>query len=200
MARRRQRIPPIEPGKLPCRFTVFFDGCCEPKNPGGTAGYGAVIFDRQVPFLDAKRDPYGGRVHEISGMIPAAPTTSNNIAEYLAIENVIDWFIERGHQQESIHVWGDSRLVICQLWGWPEIGKRWMVHGVDCVGASCKQCHGKKGLYADAAVRAREKLKTLPRMLGFWFSRDLNGIADELSKAPLKAAGVEFRIQPEEAA
>lgn len=24
---------------------AFFDGCCEPANPGGTAGYGAVIYD-----------------------------------------------------------------------------------------------------------------------------------------------------------
>jgi ribonuclease HI len=25
-------------------YTVFFDGCCEPCNPGGSAGYGAIIY------------------------------------------------------------------------------------------------------------------------------------------------------------
>ena len=30
-----------------------------------------------------------------------------------------------------------------------------------------------------------------------WIPRDKNDIADELSKAELKKAGVEFRIQPE---
>jgi len=26
------------------KISCFFDGCCEPVNPGGTASYGAVIF------------------------------------------------------------------------------------------------------------------------------------------------------------
>lgn len=189
-----QQMRATEPGELPCRFTAFFDGCCEPKNPGGTAGFGAVIFDANRSDRHCR---YGERVHDISGMIPASPTTSNNIAEYLAINAVMDWMIANNHQDETIHVWGDSRLVICQLWGWPIIGSRWKIHGVDCLGPNCKQCHGKRGFYVDAALQAREKLKRLPRMLGFWISRDQNDIADELSKAELKKAGVEFKIQPE---
>jgi ribonuclease HI len=180
----------------------------EPTNPGGTAGYGAVIFDHEkspfvlkaahvmdchvAPFPEEKK--LGARVHEISGMIPPAPTTSNNVAEYLAINAVMDWLIANGHQSESAFVWGDSRLVICQLWGWPVIGKgKWKIHGVDTRDE-------KPGLYSRYAVAAREKLKLLPQLSGFWIPRDKNFIADELSKAELKRAGVEFRIQPEEEA
>lgn len=201
---KRRRVRPIsqqlrntKPGELPCRFTVFFDGCCEPRNPGGTAGYGAVIFDANRSERHCR---YGERVHDISDMIPAHPTTSNNIAEYLAINAVMDWMLDNNHHNETIHAWGDSRLVICQLWGWPVIGERWKIHGVDCpaaYGAACKTCHGKKGFYVDAALQARSKLERLPRMYGMWIPREENDIADELSKAELKRAGVEFRIQPE---
>lgn len=47
-------------------------------------------------------------------------------------------------------------------------------------------------------MAAREKLRELRHARGYWIPRELNGIADELSKAELKKAGVEFRIQPEE--
>lgn len=176
----------IAPGELPVRFTAFFDGCCEPRNPGGTAGFGCVIFDRYIEMTGSK---LGKRVYEHSGMIPASPTTSNNVAEYLAINRIMDWLIENNHQKDSCHAWGDSRLVICQLWGWPVIGHRWKIHGVDC--------GGKRGFYADSALDARRKLKLLPRLVGFWIPREQNNIADELSKAEVKRAGVEFRIQPE---
>ena len=56
----------------------------------------------------------------------------------------------------------------------------------------------RKGFHLHVAKKARETLKRFrkqPRLI--WIPRDLNDIADELSKAELKKAGVEFRIQPE---
>lgn len=179
---------------LPTRFTAFFDGCCEPINPGGTAGYGAVIFDRELHTQYRQRlAPYGGRAFEVSGMIAAEPTTSNNVAEYLAVNAIFDWLLSNGFHNQTAQIFGDSRLVICQLWGWPVIGaSKWKIHGVDV------EKQKTPGRYAPHAVEAREKVSRLPRCLGSWIPRDQNALADELSKAELKRAGVEFRIQPED--
>lgn len=182
----------IRPGALPARFTVFFDGCCEPKNPGGTAGYGVAVFESMHLQATAPRQP----IYTHSGYIEASPTTSNNVAEYLAVRHVLNWFVEQGHKDEGIHLYGDSMLVVCQLWGDPrkEGRPKWKIHGVDI------KREQKPGRYAEHAVAARELLKSFPRCLGFWIPREENSIADELSKAELRRLGVEFRIQPEEAA
>lgn len=147
-------------------YVAFFDGCCEPRNPGGTAGYGAVIF---------KDDE---RVWEFSGMIQAAPTTSNNVAEYLAFNAILDWFIEHGLTGAPILVKGDSNLVIQQCFG------AWKI---------------KKGFYVEHALAARSKIKKFRALRGTWIGREFNSLADELSKAELHRAGVRFEIQPEPA-
>lgn len=181
MAKRR-----IKPGDLPAAFTVFFDGCCEPVNPGGTAGYGYVIFEGPVSA--------GERIDEHSGMVEASPTTSNNVAEYLAVRQALEWLDAHGHRDKSIHFFGDSLLVICQLWGDPRTRerKKWNIHGIDV------KKDRPPGRYAEHAVAARALLGTFTRCNGLWIPREENSIADELSKAQLKRAGVEFRIQPEE--
>lgn len=186
--KKQARSKIVMPGSVPARYIAFFDGCCEPYNPGGTAGYGAVIFDRHQ--LGAGDNPeFGTRVFEKSGFIPPEPTTSNNIAEYLAVNMILDWLLEHGADQTAT-LFGDSRLVICQLWGWPLGSKRWAIHGVDS--------DKPKGFYADTAVLARDKVAKLPKAKGFWIPRHLNSIADDLSKAHLRDQGVQFRIQPED--
>jgi ribonuclease HI len=174
MAKRSKKTPrqQIKPFRLPCRFTVFFDGCCEPKNPGGTAGYGCIIYDGRI------------RVYEYSGIVPAAPDTSNNVAEYLAFNTALDWFIGGGRCGDSIQMFGDSKLVIEQMFG------TWKIHGVDTRDRP-------KGRYADTAARGRELLKKFNNISGFWIPREENSEADDASKGQLRKAGVEFRIQPE---
>lgn len=153
------------PGDLPARFICYFDGCCEPVNPGGTAGLGAVIFEN------------GERVWEHSSMIPPSPTTSNNVAEYRAFIAILDHLAKEGMQHERIIIYGDSRLVFEQCFG------RWRIKG---------------GHYVPFAREAKAKLEAFTRISGFWIPRDENSIADELSKAEVLRAGVEFRIQPEQ--
>lgn len=157
---------------------AFFDGCCEPSNPGGTAGYGAVMFDGHA------------RVWEYSDFIPPAPTTSNNVAEYLAVTAILERLIEMGTETRAT-LFGDSRLVICQLWGWPAGAKKWVINGID-------RPDQPKGHYADAALKARALLARLPNVRGYWIPREKNDLADDLSKAHLRRMGVEFRIQPED--
>lgn len=182
MGRRAKRAiaKPVKPFSLP-GFTCFFDGCCEPVNPGGTAGYGAVIFH-------VSKSGTRTRLKEFSGIVPASPTTSNNVAEYLAVNALLDYFAASGECRTSaIYFYGDSKLVIEQLWG------DWKIHGVDVK-------HGKPpGRYAQYAVAAREKLRAFSNCRGFWIPRAENDIADDLSKSHLRTAGVVFRIQPEDA-
>ena len=71
-------------------YTVFFDGCCEPRNPGGTAGYGAIIY---------KGDK---EVWRHAGMLPASPTNSNNVAEYVALNAALDWLLTNGLSDQPI--------------------------------------------------------------------------------------------------
>ena len=147
-------------------YTLFFDGCCEPRNPGGTAGYGAIIYrgDKEV--------------WRHAGMLPASPTNSNNVAEYLALNAALDWFLTNGLTDGPILIKGDSQLVINQCSG------KWRIKG---------------GLYAEYARAACAKLTSFRSIRLEWVNRKENALADELSKSHLRRAGIKFRIQPEDA-
>lgn len=156
--------------KLP-RIEAWFDGCCEPVNPGGTASYGAVV------FVDGKRVwdcseiffPEKGKERE----------TSNNVAEYSGFLAILIWLLKNGHDKANTTIYGDSKLVIEQMQG------NWKMHG---------------GFYIQTAKLAKAALKRFKKVPKLqWIPRDQNDIADELSKAELIKAGVEFRIQPLEA-
>jgi ribonuclease HI len=148
-------------------ITAYFDGCCEPINPGGTASFGAVIFvnDKRVKDISQIFYPVRGREKE----------TSNNVAEYSGFISLLEYFISEKLTGEKISVYGDSKLVILQMFG------RWRI---------------KKGFYVPLAKKAKILLKNFTKIKGFWIPREENSIADELSKAQLLKAGIEFKIQP----
>jgi ribonuclease HI len=151
------------------RFKAFFDGCCEPVNPGGTASYGAVIFRGKKRIWECSElfVPVLGKEKE----------TSNNVAEYSGFIAILEYFIEHGLENESITVHGDSKLVIEQVSG------NWKMHG---------------GYYIPLAIKAKELYKKFSKLKLKWIPRDQNDIADELSKAELKKAGIKFMLQPED--
>ena len=163
---KKKKRPEIPKGYHP-RFECWFDGCCEPVNPGGTASYGAVIFENGERVWQCSEIfyPVSGREKE----------TSNNVAEYAGFLSILNYFIAHEQTGAAILVHGDSKLVIEQCFG------TWRV---------------KKGHYVPLAKEAREKIKRFRQLVGKWIPREENGIADELSKAELIKAGVEFRIQP----
>jgi ribonuclease HI len=87
-------------------YTVYFDGLCEPKNPGGVATYGLVV----------KHD--GKTIHQDAGLAYAKPWTneaSNNVAEYSAIIHGLEWLKKNNLQAAPILLRGDSRLIVNQL-------------------------------------------------------------------------------------
>jgi len=89
-------------------YVAYFDGLCEPKNPGGVATYGLLVRNE------------GKTVFEDSGLAFAKPWTgeaSNNVAEYSAAIHALEWLKKNGLQHSSIVLKGDSRLIINQLKG-----------------------------------------------------------------------------------
>ena len=89
-------------------IVVYFDGLCEPKNPGGVATYGVIV----------KKD--GATIFESSGLAYAKPWTdeaSNNVAEYSALIHALEWLRKNEMQASPIIIRGDSRLIINQVRG-----------------------------------------------------------------------------------
>ncbi len=86
---------------------AFFDGLCEPKNPGGVATFGFLVLRN------------GKRIHEDSGLAatPYSDGATNNVAEYTGVLRTLEWLHGQGLVKEKIVVRGDSELVIKQLKG-----------------------------------------------------------------------------------
>ena len=88
-------------------IVVYFDGLCEPKNPGGVATYGFV----------ATQD--GKKIYEGRGLAckPYDPAATNNVAEYTGVVKALEWLVDQGRTKEPVIVRGDSQLVINQATG-----------------------------------------------------------------------------------
>lgn len=93
------------------QLTLFFDGLCEPRNPGGIATFGWQLLDEQ-----------GEVIQEGNGVEARGPRATNNVAEWSAVEHGLR--AAAGLRPESLEIHGDSQLVINQLTG------RWRMHAV----------------------------------------------------------------------
>jgi ribonuclease HI len=146
----------------------FFDGCCDPHNPGGHAGWGALLKGSDV------------RVWSGSGYFPPGPETSNNVAEYSGVSALLEAILslQKAVQLRQVIIRGDSRLVISQLSG------EWQVHGGLYV-----------PMYERAAALLADVQRVSPMLLE-WIPREKNSVCDRLSKAELLKRGIRFHIQP----
>lgn len=142
---------------------AWFDGVTEPINPGGTCAYGAVV---QVN---------GKKAWEYFKVIGSGKGMTNNVGEYAGFLAVLNYLLAERLTDADIAVFGDSNLVINQMFGDWEI---------------------KDGHYAPMALEAKRLLKKFPRISGQWIPREKNQRADWLSKQALVKAGIQFRIQP----
>jgi len=145
----------------------YFDGACEPKNPGGNMGIGACI--RRA----------GEEIFSTSQFVNEHFRNSNNVAEYMAFESILDYMLVQYWQGLTITIYGDSNLVIEQQFG------TWKI---------------KQGFYVEYAQRCKKKIEMLKernmKIAGIWIPRAQNKYADELSKAELIKNNVQFQIQP----
>ena len=158
----------------PARVTVYYDGACEPRNPGGVATYGFVV------YVDGKK------VGEGRGLAMAEPwsnKSSNNVAEYSAMINAFKWLIENGYRGADVLVKGDSQLSIRQMQGMYEVRAPRIVP-----------------LYQEAKRLAA----AFRRVRFQWVPREENGEADMLSELALRDYWREYKaekakeIKPEE--
>lgn len=171
------------------KIEAWFDGCCEPVNPGGFAAWGALV----------KID--GVKAWEDGVLVCRGPKASNNVAEYSGALAAMK-FINKHLGENICHsltIRGDSKLVIHQLDG------SWNVNCTRCT-KPLFRCHcGKKtpGLYFPFYEQAKAELDALKRKVKrlnlVWIPREENSECDVLSKGVLLRMGVKFRIQPEEA-
>jgi ribonuclease HI len=158
--------------KKHCDIRGWFDGCCEPTNPGGYAAWGALvkIGDQEV-YADG-------------GYCGHDKTMSNNVAEYSGFVAVLTEALKYPGQ---IMIRGDSRLVICHLSAEASrnlgYSGKWKVNG---------------GFYMPYHLKAKELYEANKERITLrWISREENSVCDYLSKKVLKEMGVVFKIQPE---
>ncbi len=76
---------------------VYFDGLCQPCNPGGTACFAFIVKNEQGNIIHSEYN------------------STNNVAEYTGIIRALQWLIANNYQNESIVIKGDSQLVIQQI-------------------------------------------------------------------------------------
>jgi len=85
-------------------ITIHFDGLCRPKNPGGVATYGYLIYQD------------GKKVKSGYGVIGSGAGMTNNVAEYSALKQAAEW-VSQNNPDNEIVIKGDSQLVIHQMNG-----------------------------------------------------------------------------------
>ncbi|HXV46581.1 MAG TPA: ribonuclease HI, partial [Nitrososphaera sp.] len=86
---------------------VYFDGLCQPVNPGGIACYAFVV----------KND--GKTIHSGYGVAgePFSKDSTNNVAEYTALVKAFEWLVAYNHVRDKVVINSDSQLVVNQLQG-----------------------------------------------------------------------------------
>ena len=136
------------------KITAWFDGSCEPRNPGGTMRYGSFIkIDNKEAATLYGRVPLNGKDKSLG---------TNNWAEHYAAQRIIEWLIQNNHQSSNITIYGDSNMAVNQLLG------KWKI---------------KSGAYAETARESLillNQFKVKPVIQ--WIPREQNEIADALSK------------------
>jgi len=147
---------------------AFFDGVCEPVNPGGTAAYGILV----------KVD--GKPIHSDGHLVVKGPEASNNVAEYAGFCAAVDWILNQNLLGVTI-IRGDSKLVIMQL------QNLWKVNG----GRYLPYYYKAKHLLAILRERTENNVSLE------WIPRDMNSECDTYSKDVLRRMGIKLRIQPD---
>ena len=104
---------------------------------------------------------------------------SNNVAEYSGFLAILEYLLLTRSQRDRTDKYSRRQQACNRTDARQSAYEKGVLHR-----------HGKEGEGNSEAVFRKK-----PTLI--WIPRDKNDIADELSKAELKKAGVEFRIQPE---
>jgi ribonuclease HI len=134
-------------------LAVYFDGLCEPKNPGGVSTYGFVVYRGQDKLVACK-----GLAAE-----PFSPDSSNNVGEYYGLIRALEWLSKNPKIDKSskIQVQGDSKVVIAQMRG---------------------EFKTRSKRLSPLNTKARELAEGFPNMSFRWIPRSENVEADGMSR------------------
>lgn len=151
-----------QPEKPQKKVTAYFDGCFE-AYASQTTSYGGVV------YVD------GIKVWQISNLVEFIPGRedhgSSNVGEYCGLVAILKYLLSEGLYKEDVTIYGDSMLVICQMFGDKKKGgNRWQI---------------KSGFYVPYARQALILLRSFKTIQGQWIPREQNTVADKLSKAKL---------------
>jgi len=140
---------------------IYFDGACEPVNPGGTASYGYLIKNN------------GRIIKKESKIIGEGTGMTNNLAEYHGLLAALKYLSANKFAKSvnSLIIFTDSKLVfnmVAKNWGWNKNKTVWHPHK--------NHPHLKKLLFD--ALKLLENFQYSIR----WVPREQNQDADELSK------------------
>ena len=130
-------------------IVVHIDGLCEPVNPGGTATFGFAIRDN------------GTVMARKCGIVGKGPAMSNNVAEYAALCEALEFLLQKRRENSPIEVRADSALVVNQMSG------KWKL---------------RKGLYREKYQEAVRLGAQFSDLRFRWIPREENEEADELSR------------------
>ena len=103
------------------KIEVYFDGLCQPYNPGGIACYAFVI--KKYGYNNNDDETCVGQTIYSQYGLAAEPFTndaSNNVAEYMGIIKALEWLLllpQLNGDNSKIIVRGDSKLVVYQIKG-----------------------------------------------------------------------------------
>ena len=86
---------------------IYFDGLCQPINPGGIACYAFVV----------KSD--GKTIYSDYGVVgePFSNESTNNVAEYTALVKALEWLIANNLIAHKVDIKSDSQLIVNHLSG-----------------------------------------------------------------------------------
>lgn len=136
------------------KITCYFDGSCEPVNPGGRMGIGVTI------NID-------GVKHDYTESFPASEENSNNVAEYSALSYILYYLEKQDIDKAEVLIMGDSNLVINQMKGdWAIKKGRYAELAKDCRKKIIELCNKNPFL----------------KMEFKWIAREENNYADNLSR------------------
>ena len=133
------------------KYELYFDGGCR-QNPSKIAAWGYLIYER---------DERGSKklVTQNWDLCEGEDIKSSNVGEYQALIEGLKWLLDNGKQHENIVIFGDSKLVISQMF------RGWSI---------------KKGYYVDLAREALYLIYKFPNAKGRLIPRHKNTRADEL--------------------
>lgn len=147
---------------------VYFDGLCQPINPGGIPCYAFIVkADGNTLYSD-----YG-----IAGE-PFSEDSTNNVAEYTALVKALQWLLENNLGSAKVEIKSDSQLIVNQLRGDYKVKAKRII-------SLYKQVLLLKSKFQDIQIRwvPREKNREADRLTNKAYNKALQENPEYLDRA-----------------